>query len=166
MATNISDNDHKASTINGVNFKIGIVVSQWNDKITNVLAQGAQETLLKAGVLPENILLNYVPGSFELPLGAQYQIKYAEVDAVICLGCVIQGETKHFDYVCQGAAQGILQVSLDSKTPVIFGVLTTNTVEQAYDRCGGKHGHKGVESAQTALEMLHLKQLLKSQEKK
>jgi len=101
--------------------------------------------------------LRHVPGSFELTAGAQMMTKYTFVDAIICIGCVIRGETPHFDYICQGVTAGLTQVSINSEIPVIFGVLTTNNSEQALDRAGGKHGNKGVEAAITAIKMVALK---------
>jgi len=136
--------------------KIGIVVSEWNDRITDSLLKGAEECLLEHGVHQENILVKHVPGSFELPMGAQWMLKEAFVDAVICIGCVIQGETRHFDFISQAVADGIMNVGLKFSKPVIFSVLTCNTMEQAEDRAGGKHGNKGVEGAVTALKMLEL----------
>ncbi len=134
--------------------KIGIVVSEWNYEITEVLYSGAYETLVKYGAKPENVTRIDVPGSFELSLGAQKMAKKEKIDAVIALGCVIQGETKHFDFVCQAVAYGITEVALKFNKPVIFGVLTTDNLEQAKDRAGGKHGNKGVEAAITAIKML------------
>ena len=131
----------------------GIVVSEWNFEITGALAQAAVDTLEKHGVESSDIILKYVPGSFELSVGAQFVAEYADVDAIITIGCVIRGETPHFDYICQAVAQGITNVSLDYNVPVIFGVLTTDTLEQATDRAGGKHGNKGVEAAITAIKM-------------
>ena len=135
-----------------------IVVSEWNTEITDALLRGALETLEEYGVKKKNISLNYVPGSFELTLGAQLAAKKSTIDAVICLGCVIQGETKHFDFICQAVANGITQVSINTNKPVIFGVLTTNNQQQALDRCGGKHGNKGTEAAITAIKMVALQQ--------
>lgn len=134
--------------------KIGIVVSKWNETITSSLLKGVVDTLLSADVAEQDIIINHVPGTFELPFGAQRLIKTIQPDAVICLGCVIQGETRHFDFICDATANGIMRVSLDNTLPVIFGVLTTNTLEQAIDRSGGKHGNKGVEAAATALQLL------------
>lgn len=136
--------------------EIGIVVSEWNDRITDSLLKGAQECLLEHGIPAENIVVKHVPGSFELPLGAQWMLENTGVDAVICIGCVIQGETRHFDFISQAVADGIMKVGLDSSKPVIFSVLTCNTMEQAEDRAGGKHGNKGVEGAITAMKMLNL----------
>jgi len=134
----------------------GIVVSEWNTEITHALAEGAIKTLKENGVDESDIILKHVPGSFELPLGADFLIEYTFVDAVICLGCVIQGETRHFEFICNAVANGISKVSLDSSIPVIFGVLTTDTLQQAKDRSGGKHGNKGVEAAITAIKMVNL----------
>ncbi|MCH7401387.1 6,7-dimethyl-8-ribityllumazine synthase [Belliella kenyensis] len=136
------------------NKKFGIVVSEWNDQITSSLYGGALETLLKYGVKKENIYKKEVPGSFELTLGAQWLAEIEEIDAVICLGCVIQGETRHFDFICDAVAHGITNVGLKYNKPVIFGVLTPDTMQQALDRAGGKHGNKGDEAAITAIKML------------
>lgn len=134
--------------------KIGIVVSEWNSEITEALYSGAVETLIQSGADQENIIKKSVPGSFELTLGAQWLARREDVDAVICLGCVIQGETPHFDYICQAVANGITNVGLKYDKPVIFGVLTTLNHQQALDRAGGKHGNKGDEGAATAIKML------------
>lgn len=136
--------------------RIGIVVSEWNDRITDSLLKGAEESLLEHGILQENILVKHVPGSFELPLGANWMLEKTNVDAVICIGCIIQGETRHFDFIAQAVADGIMNVGLKFSKPVIFSVLTCNTMEQAEDRSGGKHGNKGVEGAVSALKMLEL----------
>jgi 6,7-dimethyl-8-ribityllumazine synthase len=131
-----------------------IVVAEWNTDVTGALYTGAYDTLLKYGVQESNITSVQVPGSFELSLGAQKMAEKSDIDAVICLGCVIQGETRHFDFICQAVADGITNVSLKFNKPVIFGVLTPNTQEQAMDRAGGKHGNKGDEAAITAIKML------------
>jgi 6,7-dimethyl-8-ribityllumazine synthase len=131
-----------------------IVVAEWNTDVTGALYTGAYDTLLKYGVQESNIISVQVPGSFELSLGAQKMAEKSDIDAVICLGCVIQGETRHFDFICQAVADGITNVSLKFNKPVIFGVLTPNTQEQAMDRAGGKHGNKGDEAAITAIKML------------
>lgn len=141
----------------GKKYRVGIVVSSWNELITGALYQAAVDTLTQSGVKAKNINTMYVPGTFELPLGAQYLAHDEEIDAVITLGCVIQGETRHFDFICDAAAHGVMDVSLTFNKPIIFGVLTTNTFEQAKDRAGGKHGNKGVEAAVTALQMIALK---------
>ena len=131
-----------------------VLVSEWNQLITHPLAEGALATLKKYGVPDECIVQHAVPGSFELPLAAQKMASQTHIHAVICLGCVIQGETPHFDYVCQAVALGIKDVALKYDKPVIFGVLTTDTLAQAQDRAGGKHGNKGDEAAITAIKML------------
>jgi 6,7-dimethyl-8-ribityllumazine synthase len=136
------------------NKKFGIVVSEWNDQVTESLFESALETLLKYGAKKKNIFRKNVPGSFELTLGAQWLAELNEIDAVICLGCVIQGETRHFDFICDAVAHGITNVALKYNKPVIFGVLTPNTLQQALDRAGGKHGNKGDEAAITAIKML------------
>lgn len=156
MATvnkNLSDYD-ATSIPDGASMKIAIVVAEWNEQITQGLLNGAYKTLLKHNVAKENIVVQYVPGSFELPLGAQTLLEKTTLDAVICLGSVIQGETKHFDFVCNATALGIKDVALKYNKPVIFGVLTDNTLQQAIDRSGGKHGNKGDEAAITALKMI------------
>ena len=136
--------------------KFGVVVAEWNENITEGLFKGAMEALLNCGCEESNIFRKNVPGSFELPLAAQFFFESTDVDAVICLGSVIQGETKHFDYVCQSTALGIKDVSLKYNKPVIFGVLTDNTMQQAVDRSGGKHGNKGTEAAISAIKMVNL----------
>lgn len=137
--------------------KFGIVVSEWNTEITEALYAGAFGTLLDLGASKENIIKKYVPGSFELTLGAQWLAQQSDIEAVICLGCVIQGETPHFDYICQAVAHGITEVGLKFNKPVIFGVLTTLTKQQALERAGGRHGNKGDEAAVTAVKMLGFK---------
>jgi len=135
---------------------IGVIVSSWNTEITDAIYNGAINTLIENGIKKSNIITKYVPGSFELPLGAQLLIENTDVDAVICLGSVIQGETRHFEFICNAVAQNINKVSLDYSIPVIFGVLTTDNIQQAKDRSGGKHGNKGIEAAITALKMIQL----------
>ncbi len=147
---------------NAQTMRFGIVVSEWNEKITSGLLSGAKATLLKHGAIEENIEIITVPGAFELPSGAQTLLEYTEVEGVICLGCVIQGETKHFDFVCQGVTKGIVDVSLNYGKPVIFGVLTDNTEQQSIDRSGGKLGNKGDEAAITAIKMIDLKRRYQS----
>lgn len=159
MATinnNLSD-FNKDSLPDSSDMKIGIVVSQWNNKITDGLFNGAFTTLIESGVSENNIEKIEVPGSFELIFGAKI-LSRKEVDAIICLGSVIQGETKHFDYVCQAVSNGIKDLNITLDIPVIFGVLTDNTMEQALNRSGGKHGNKGIEAAVTAIKMAHLNQ--------
>ena len=141
---------------------IGIVVSEWNREITDSLKEGAYRTLLNNGALPENIIVKYVPGSFELSLGASLLFEFnEEIDAVICLGSVIQGETRHFEFVCQACAQGVKDVALKYNKPAIFGVLTDDTMQQAIDRSGGKHGNKGIECAIAAIKMVAMHDELK-----
>jgi 6,7-dimethyl-8-ribityllumazine synthase len=137
--------------------KIALVVAEWNDEITFNLAKGAQELLLSQGVADGDISTHTVPGTFELPLAAKWVLEKGEVDAVICCGCVIQGETRHFDFVCDGVTQGITQLNLDFGVPVIFCVLTDNVKQQSLDRSGGIHGNKGTEAGVAALKMIDLK---------
>lgn len=153
--TNLSAYD-KATIPNGKQFRFGIVVSEWNDNITEGLLQGAKDTLLEHGVKPENIVIWHVPGSYELIYGSK-KMQEQMVNAVIAIGSVIQGETKHFDFVCEAVAQGIKDLNVQRETPVIFCVLTDNTMQQAIDRSGGKHGNKGVEAAVAALKMAQLR---------
>jgi len=156
MATTLKNlSQYSANNIQDIsNKKFAIVVSEWNEDVTESLYNGAVETLLKHGAQKENIFRKNVPGSFELSIGAQWVAQLDEIDAVICLGCVIQGETRHFDFICDAVAHGITNVSLKYDKPVIFGVLTPNTQQQALDRAGGKHGNKGDEAAITAIKML------------
>lgn len=153
---NLSDFNH-TNIPSGAGKKIGIVVAEWNISVTGALRDGAAKTLLENGVVENDIVIKYVPGSFELTLGAQFLCEDNSIDAVIVLGCVIQGETRHFDFICDAVAHGVTNVSLKYNKPVIFGVLTPNTLEQAQDRAGGKHGNKGDEAAVTALKMLSFK---------
>jgi 6,7-dimethyl-8-ribityllumazine synthase len=134
--------------------KFAIVVAEWNEDITGALLDGAMTCLIQNGVEKKNISCTNVPGSFELSLGALWLAEKRQVDAVICLGCVIQGETPHFDYICQAVALGITEVGLKTGKPVIFGVLTTLDKKQAEERAGGKYGNKGEEAALTAIQML------------
>jgi 6,7-dimethyl-8-ribityllumazine synthase len=136
--------------------RFGIVVSDWNKEVTWALLEGAIRTLEKHGVTDNNIVIKHVPGSFELTLGAQFLAEYDDLDAVICLGCVIQGETPHFTYICQGVTQGITELNMEYNLPFIFGVLTTLNQQQAVDRAGGKLGNKGDEAAVTAIKMAAL----------
>ncbi|MCB9252809.1 MAG: 6,7-dimethyl-8-ribityllumazine synthase [Flavobacteriales bacterium] len=139
----------------GRGFKVGIVWSEWNEDITGPMRDGAIAILLKAGVKKEDILIRKVPGTFELPLAAQEFAEKKSIDGVICIGCVIQGETKHFDFICLSAANGIMEVNLKFGKPVMFGVITTNNLQQAIDRSGGVHGNKGEEAAYSLLMMLN-----------
>lgn len=137
--------------------KVGIVVSRWNEEITGALLSGARAALQAAGYKTREIIIHFVPGSFELPLSAQWLAEKKEISGVICLGCLIKGDTPHFDYISQATAHGIMQVGLKTSKPIIFGVLTTNTHQQAIDRAGGKLGNKGEEAAVSLLEMLELR---------
>lgn len=156
MATayhNLSDYD-PTSVPDASAMRFGIVVSEWNLNITGALLEGAVNTLKKHGAQEENILVQAVPGSFELTFGAAQMIKSGKVDAVIALGCVVRGDTPHFDYVCAGTTQGIAHLNATTDTPVIYGLITTNDMQQAEDRAGGKLGNKGDECAITAIKML------------
>jgi 6,7-dimethyl-8-ribityllumazine synthase len=156
MATrNLSEYDRN-SVPDGNGMKFGIVVSEWNYEVTGELANGAVETLKKHGVQDEDISVRHVPGSFELTLGGQFFAEYTDVDAVILLGCIIQGETRHFDFICQGVAKGATDLNIKYNIPVIFGVLTTENQQQALDRAGGKLGNKGDEADYTAIKMVDL----------
>lgn len=159
MATqlkNLSDFSNMAIPDAGI-FRFGIVVAQWNAEVTGALYNGAYTFLTKHGATEANILTIEVPGSFELTSGADMLLADVDLDAVICLGCVIQGETPHFDYICNAVGNGITNVSIKYNKPVVFGVLTTLNLEQALDRAGGKHGNKGDEAAATAIQMAHIK---------
>lgn len=134
--------------------KVAVVVASWNEEITDALYEGAVHSLVSHGVKKANIIRKNVPGSFELSLGALWMAEKKDIDAVICLGCVIQGDTPHFEYICQAVAYGITEAGLKTRKPVIFGVLTTLNKAQALERAGGKFGNKGEEAAITALEML------------
>lgn len=158
MATenkNLSQYDKK-SIPNAEDFRFGIVVSEWNSVVTEGLFQGAYTTLLDCGVLPENIERWNVPGSFELIFAANQMHRKLELDAVITIGCVIKGETMHFEFVCEGVTQGMKDLNLKHNIPTIFCVLTDNTMQQSLDRSGGVHGNKGVEAAITAIKMIAL----------
>jgi 6,7-dimethyl-8-ribityllumazine synthase len=157
MATahkNLSHYD-KATIPNAKNFRFGIVVSEWNDTITEGLYNGAFNTLMDCGATLENIIRWNVPGSYELIYGCK-KMQEQNVDAVIAIGSVIQGETKHFDFVCEGVTQGIKDLNILHNTPIIFCVLTDNNMQQAIDRSGGKHGNKGIEAAIAAIKMAKL----------
>jgi 6,7-dimethyl-8-ribityllumazine synthase len=139
------------------NFRFGIVVSEWNDTITDGLFKGAVKGLLENEVPSEHIIRWNVPGSFELIYGAKKMLQTQNVDAVIAIGCVIQGETKHFDFVCEAVSQGIKDLNVETDIPVIFCVLTDDTMQQSIDRSGGKHGNKGTEAAIAAIKMAYLR---------
>lgn len=156
MATtyqNLSQYDfHSVPDASGMKF--GLVVAEWNKEITEKLLEGTCNTLECHGVKIENIIISRVPGSFELVFGAKQLAEYTEVDAVIVLGCVIKGDTPHFDYVCSGVTQGITILNTEYDIPFIFGILTTDNLQQSLDRSGGKHGNKGDEAAITAIKMI------------
>jgi len=155
--TNLSTYD-KTTIPNAKDFRFGIVVSEWNHEITEGMFQGAFDALKDCGAINENIVRWNVPGSFELIYGCKRMTQsYDMLDAVIAIGSVIQGETKHFDYVCEGVAQGIKDLNIQGNIPVIFCVLTDNTMQQAIDRSGGKHGNKGTEAAIAAIKMAQLR---------
>jgi 6,7-dimethyl-8-ribityllumazine synthase len=163
MATvnkNLSQYD-KNSVPNAKDFRFGIVVSEWNETITAGLYKGAVEALLENGSLQENIVSWDVPGSFELIYGSKRMLETQNVDAVIAIGSVIQGETKHFDFVCEAVSQGIKDLNVQTDVPVVFCVLTDNTMQQAIDRSGGIHGNKGTEAGIVAIKMAFLRQQTK-----
>jgi len=137
-------------------FTFAIVAAEWNTEVTLALYKGAYDALIENGALPDNVRSYWVPGSFELTSAADMVLKTTGVDAVICLGCVIQGETRHFDFICNAVANGLSNVAIKYTKPVIFGVLTPDNQQQALDRAGGKHGNKGVEAAVTAIKMAEL----------
>ena len=150
---------NKENIPNGADFKIGIVVSEWNDDITFNLLRGAQQALIDNHVHPDNIIVKFVPGAFELPLGCQFLLEaHGEIDGLIAIGCVIQGETRHFDFVCDGATRGIMDTQLEYNTPISFCLLTDNKKQQSIDRSGGKHGNKGIECAIACLKMIGLQE--------
>jgi 6,7-dimethyl-8-ribityllumazine synthase len=153
--TNLSDYD-KTTIPNSKNFRFGIVVSDWNPDITENLYLGAQQTLLENGIKEENILRWNVPGTFELIFGCKHMLETQRVNAIIAIGNVIQGETKHFDFVCDGVTQGIKDLNVKYDVPVIFCVLTDNNKQQSIERSGGIHGNKGVECAIAAIKMAAL----------
>ena len=157
MATKHSDQITSGDIPSGEGLKVGIVVSKWNHDITGSLLNGCRDTLVKSGVSEDDITVEYVPGSYELPMGARILSAAKKFDAIICLGCVIKGETKHDEYISQSVASGIMQLSIMMNVPIIFGVLTPNDHEQAVARAGGKLGNKGDEAAVAALEMATLK---------
>ncbi len=157
MATTNLSNYDKTTIPNSKDFRFGIVVSEWNPDITNNLHKGALQTLLDCGAKKDNIISWTVPGSFELVYGCKKMIETQSVDAIIAIGNVIQGETKHFDFVCNGVTKGIVDLNLNHNTPIIFCVLTDNTKQQSIDRSGGKYGNKGIESAIAAIKMASLK---------
>ncbi len=164
MATankNLSEYD-KNTIPNAKDFRFGIVVSEWNEVVTEGLFNGAYDTLVDCGTLPENIIRWNVPGSFELVYGAKKMVETQKVDAVITIGCVIKGETMHFEFVCEGVTQGIKDLNVMTDTPVIFCLLTDNNMQQSLDRSGGAHGNKGTEAGITAIKMAQLRKVSKN----
>ena len=156
MATayhHLSDYD-AASVPSAEGMRFGIVVADWNDRFTYAMADAAIATLKQHGAAEDDILVKHVPGSFELVYGATWMVENANVDAVIAIGCVIRGDTPHFDYICQGTTQGLAELNLRVKVPVIYGLLTCNTMEQAEARTGGILGNKGTECGVTAIKMV------------
>ncbi len=154
---NLSDNQirkYKGTS----KWRIGILTADWNPEVTHALRDAAIKTLLQAGIKENNIMSYPVPGSFELIKGAKWMAEKSDVDAVICLGCIIQGETRHFDFVASGVTDGIRDLNIRQDVPIIFGVLTTNNQQQAVDRAGGIYGNKGDEAAAAALNMIQLNQ--------
>ena len=151
--TNLSDYD-PAAVPDGSPWTIAVVAAEWNPQITDAMLDGAVSTLQQNGVKRENIRVYRVPGTYELSYAADTLAELDAIDAVICIGCVIQGETRHFEFICQAVSQGLTNVSLANHKPIIFSVLTCDTMEQALDRAGGRHGNTGVEGAIAALKML------------
>jgi 6,7-dimethyl-8-ribityllumazine synthase len=162
MATNLKNlSEFDPSTVpSSKTMRFVIVVSEWNKEITESLLKGAYDVLLKSGTTPDNIIVEHIPGSFEIPYAARLLAEKMNPDAVICLGCVIQGETRHFDFICQSVTHGITELNLRSSIPFIFGILTTKNIEQARERAGGEHGNKGVEAAVTAIKMAAMRRKL------
>lgn len=155
--------EYRGSLI-GHGLRLAVVVARFNDFITSRLLEGAQEAFARHGVDPSNIDVAFVPGSLEIPLIAKGMAQSGRYDAVVCLGAVIRGETPHFEYVSQGVSSGIAQVALETGVPVIFGVITADTVDQAIDRAGAKAGNKGADAAVAAIEMANLLKSLKGAE--
>jgi len=158
MATQLKNlSDFSGTTIpSAAPFSFAIIAAEWNAEVTLALHNGAYQALVDNGALPENIQSYWVPGSFELTSAADMVLNTTSADAVICLGCVIQGETRHFDFICNAVANGLSNVAVKYTKPVIFGVLTPDNQQQAVDRAGGKHGNKGVEAGVTAIKMAQL----------
>lgn len=162
MSTNVPDFKSPIPAAEAAKTRVAIVTAQWNGHITSRLRDGAVETLRKAGLTDENIGLFSVPGAVELTFAASQLIEASLYDAVIVFGCVVRGDTPHFDYVCQSVTSGVTSLNADCDTPVIFGLLTVNDEQQAIERIGGSHGHKGIEAAETALAMIHFKRQVES----
>lgn len=142
--------------------KIGIVTALWNHEYTEQLTSGCTAALRNKGVISSNIFLHQVPGCFEIPLGCQWLHQYSEIDALIALGCLIKGETPHFEFIAESATQGLMDLMLRINKPIVNGILTVYSNEQALERLGGSHGHKGKEAAETSLQMIQLKASLTS----
>lgn len=153
--TNLSEYDANAIP-NGKGYRIAVIAAEWNPEVTDAMLDGAVETLRQNGVEEKDLYVYRVPGTFELPTAAEQILNRTAVHAVICIGCVIQGETRHFEFICQAVSQGLTNVAINHGHPVIFSVLTCDTMQQALDRAGGRHGNKGVEGAITALKMIAL----------
>ncbi len=165
MMATVNLSDHVNHDVpNAAGMKFGIVYAEWNPEVTLPLKNGAVETLIKYGVSPEDIRVEEVPGTFELTLGGQLMAENTDVDGVILLGCVIQGETRHFDFICQGVTYGTTKLNLEYGIPFIFGVLTTDNQQQALDRAGGRLGNKGDEAAYTAIKMVALSKRMQPEE--
>ncbi len=164
MATALTDLSHydPKGVPEGAGMRMALVVAEWNEEITHALAEAARKTLLHHGVAEADLVIERVPGSYELAPAAKLLIDHDPFDAVICIGSVIRGETPHFDYVCQATAKGIMDVNLMTGVPVIFCVLTDDTIQQARDRSGGRHGNKGVDCAVAALKMAALRRRLQA----
>ena len=162
MATNLHNlSEYDIQSVpNAKGMRFGIVVSEWNHNITGALLEGAQQTLLKHGVEENDLIIMTVPGSFELVFGAAQMAKSGKVDGVIAIGCVIRGDTPQFDYICEGATQGLAELNTTGDVPVIYGLLTCNNLQQAQDRAGGILGNKGDECAITAIKMVDFKKKL------
>jgi len=159
MASNLKNlSEYDPSTLpSGKAMKFVIIVSEWNKEITESLLKGAYDVLVKSGTTPDHIIVEHVPGSFEITYAAKLLAEKMKPDAVICLGCVIQGETRHFDFICQSVTQSLTELNLRYNIPFIFGILTTNNIEQARERAGGKKGNKGIEAAVTAIKMASIR---------
>ncbi|MDR0796041.1 MAG: 6,7-dimethyl-8-ribityllumazine synthase [Tannerella sp.] len=158
MATafKVLSNNNPDTIPNAASMRLGIVVSEWNHQVTESLLEGACRTLIRNGVSPENIRVEWVPGSFELTFGARQMAEHLNIDAVIAIGCVVRGDTPHFDYICSSVTQGFTELNLKYDIPFIFGVLTTENMLQAEERAGGRYGNKGEETAITAIKMIDL----------
>ncbi|MFM8432053.1 MAG: 6,7-dimethyl-8-ribityllumazine synthase [Bacteroidota bacterium] len=162
MATHLKNlSDYDATGISAEGMRFSIVVSDWNTRVTGALLDGAVQALRELGCKDTDLQIHRVPGSYELPTGAKWAAETNKPDAVICLGCVIQGETRHFDFICQAVAQGLMDLNLSFGIPFIFGVLTPENMDQALDRSGGKHGNKGIEAAVSAVKMCLLRTKLR-----